>query len=93
MNKSYMREFLKALDSPKALSGMVDEDMAYHVIILPQPTMDAEGGQYFHPEPPSYMMYSNPPNKLLRNMVGNEIPSEVVRNGTDWCLPNHLVSS
>jgi glycoprotein-N-acetylgalactosamine 3-beta-galactosyltransferase len=93
MNQSYMREFLKALDSPNSLSGMVDEDlangatMAYHGI-FPQPTVDAEGGQYFHPEPHSHM-YSSPP-ALLRNMVGNDIPSEVVRNGTDCCARNTI---
>jgi glycoprotein-N-acetylgalactosamine 3-beta-galactosyltransferase len=88
MNRSYMRQFLKALDSPYSLSGLVDEDlahgatMAYHGI-FPQPTVDDTGGQYFLPEAPSYM-YSKPLN-LLRRLVGDNIPSEVVRNGTDCC--------
>jgi hypothetical protein len=75
MNRSYMGQFLKALDSPYSLSGLVHEDlahgatMAYHDI-YPQPAVGNTGGQkVLLPEPPSYM-YSKPATMPLETLGG-----------------------
>jgi glycoprotein-N-acetylgalactosamine 3-beta-galactosyltransferase len=88
MNRSYLQNFLTAMQSPDTLTGLVDEDLAHGAVmaywdILPQSTVDAQGKQYFHPEPPRYMYGTE--LRLLRRLTGGNIPSEPVRNGTDCC--------